>query len=127
MHTKEPKPLQCEYCQKKFSQRGNLKSHITLAPRRHTTSVNIIRKGLSKVSNDQKSHKGEPHANVNTCIYIRFHTKEKSYQCEYCLKRFSQCVHLKMHIRIHTIKEKPYQCERFAHSYIHTRQILSTH
>ena len=41
---------------------------------------------------------------------IRIHPGEKSYQCQICQKRFSQCSSLKRHARIHT-GEMPYECQ----------------
>ena len=62
------------------------------------------------------------------------HTKEKSHECEFCEKKFSQKAHLNGHIRIHT-GDRPFGCDvcyrRFSTSsnrnvHLRTRQLKNS-
>ncbi|KAM9852383.1 uncharacterized protein ACBR49_005463 [Aulostomus maculatus] len=52
-------------------------------------------------------------------------SKEKSYSCSVCEKRFNNCSHLAAHIRTHT-GERPYRCEICRKSFI-TTSALNRH
>ena len=116
-HTRE-KPFECELCEKRFNQLGNLQ--------RHKTKIHSWEK-----PNDMKNHTGEKPYECELCEKRfnqlgnlqthkrRNHTGEKPVKCKFCGKRFVSFSDLKMHRRILT-GEKPYECEfwnkRFARS-----------
>ncbi|XP_062303897.1 LOW QUALITY PROTEIN: zinc finger protein 260-like [Osmerus eperlanus] len=87
---------QCQQCNKIFSQKSNLVSHM----RTHTGEKSYQCQECNKWFS-QKS---------NLVIHMRTHTGEKPYECQRCNKRFAQKGNLVEHMRIHT-GDKPYKCQ----------------
>ena len=48
---------------------------------------------------------------------------EKSYQCTYCEKNFSQNSNLRSHLRTHN-DEKTYKCGHCIKAYTHSRKLI---
>ncbi len=96
MRTHIKRPYQCEYCQNRFFQSGDLKMHIQIHRKEKPYQCTYCQKRFSQ--------------NEHLKMHIQTHTEEKPFQCTYCQKRFTKKCALKIHIRIHT-KEKPFQCD----------------
>lgn len=84
-------------CGKIFETKGKLKKHMVVHGER---SFACMHEGCTKSFPDKSKLKR----------HQLVHTKEKHYQCEICLKRFSLDFNLRTHIRTHT-GLKPYACE----------------
>lgn len=90
------KSFKCQICNRDFTQKGNLKTHLmTHSGERpyecQTCGKNFTQKG-----------------NLDT--HVKIHTETKDHKCQYCDRGFTQRGNLKTHIRsVHT-KEKPYAC-----------------
>ncbi|XP_035259388.1 oocyte zinc finger protein XlCOF22-like isoform X2 [Anguilla anguilla] len=87
------RPYECTQCEKCFSRKSDLNSHVRIHRKLHKCSQ--CEKCFSKIS----------HFNA----HLRIHTGEKPYTCSDCGKSFSTISCLNIHQRIHT-GEKPYKC-----------------
>ena len=86
LHTGE-KDFQCQVCEKKFAQKGNLKLHMLTHTKVKAHECDICKKKFS-----QKS---------NLVTHFRIHLGEKPYGCAECGKWFTHPSGRNQHIRTH--------------------------
>jgi uncharacterized Zn-finger protein len=108
--TKERR-FQCETCDKYFTRKCNLDSHM----RYHTKEKPFV----CELCDSRFSQK------TSLTTHIRTHTKEKPFGCELCDSRFSQKAYLTKHMRTHS-NERPFGCE-LCDSRFSRKQYLTTH
>lgn len=90
------KGFKCQVCNRNFTQKGNLKTHLMTHSGERPYECRVCGKNFTQ--------KG----NLDT--HVKIHTETKDHKCQYCDRGFTQRGNLKTHIRsIHT-KEKPYAC-----------------
>ncbi|KAF5280816.1 hypothetical protein FQA39_LY17963 [Lamprigera yunnana] len=94
MHKKAQKGIECRLCNKVYSHRNSLNTHM----KSHTGSVSICDVCGKTLSSNEKLR-----------LHYRIHTGEKPYKCDYCNKCFKTSSYRAEHERIHT-GEKPYEC-----------------
>ena len=119
---------QCKYCQKCFSERISLVTHIEthltkqkLLGNEHfqesSTHDNSVKVHMSSTSthSEQKPYQckycSQYFAIESSLTKHTTHLTPNQYQCEYCQKYFSVESLLKEHIKTHKKEEKLYQCE----------------
>jgi len=90
------KRFHCEKCDKKFSAKVTLQSHIQVHMNERKFKCSYCTAAFN-VDAALKRHE-------------LIHTNERPYHCDICNLDFNQSSSLKRHIRIHT-KEKPYKCK----------------
>ena len=100
LHLRE-KPHECEFCQKRFSEKSKLQKHI------------------EAVHSKEKHHEWEfcqgrfSHKYSLQKHMMAIHLKEKLHECVICQEIFSKKAHLHGHIKAIHLKEKPHECKFF--------------
>ena len=79
-HTNE-KPYECDVCEKRFSDSGNLKKHMRIHTNEKPYECDVCDKAFRQ-SGHLKTH-------------MRIHTNEKPYECDVCERRFRESGALK--------------------------------
>ena len=76
---------ECDVCEKRFSQSGDLKRHMRIHTKEKPYECDVCEKRFTR-ADSLKNH-------------MRIHTNEKPYECDVCEKRYRRSDHLKYHMR----------------------------
>ena len=101
----EKKKVICPICKNGFSNKSNLKTHIS-------SILNKILPFKCPYPNCSKKYC----SNIRLNVHIRTHTGEKPYKCKIYLKSFNENGNLKAHMSRHEI-EKKFKCKFCDKSY----------
>ncbi|XP_064628034.1 zinc finger protein 263-like isoform X2 [Lineus longissimus] len=107
------KKFKCNFCDKSFNQKGNLKSNL---------------KGISTRISPimlERTHFIETPQTVTFERRFRSNESQKPFKCSLCEKAFAQRGNLTVHMRIHT-GEKPYNCHVCSSAFKHSN-VLKIH
>ncbi|XP_071804910.1 LOW QUALITY PROTEIN: uncharacterized protein [Asterias amurensis] len=99
IHTGE-KPYSCEFCNRHFAQKGNLKSHQLTCDQNEKA---VQKSFICNICGRGFNHK------QNLKCHIKIHTNDRAYPCDNCERRFITRSELKVHQWSHK-KEKPFYC-----------------
>ena len=89
------KKVQCPICENFFSNKSNLKTHIS-------SIHNKILPFKGPYPNCEKKYS----SNIRLNVHIRTHTGIKPFKCNICNKSFNENGNLKAHMSRHEIKKK---------------------
>ncbi|XP_078448840.1 uncharacterized protein LOC144717283 isoform X1 [Lampetra planeri] len=132
------KPFRCSVCAQRFSQRGNLKTHLRThtgeRPYRCATCGQAFSQS-AHLKSHQRTHTGEKPFRCKVCgqsfshsgnlkAHQRTHTGEKPYRCSMCGQNFSYYCSLKRHQYMHT-GEKPFQCSECNRAFLDLSSLKS--
>ena len=110
------KKVQCPICKNLFSNKSNLKTHIS-------SIHNKILPFKCPYSNCLKKYSSKTRLNV----HIRTHTGIKPYKCKICDKSFNENGNLKAHLLRHEIEKKfkCFYCEKSYKSNGHLKEHIN--
>lgn len=134
----ERKYLICEYCQKGFPKKGNLRKHMIVhipKPYRVQYTCHICAMTFDRQNNlirHVNNHDPTKHATCQFCKktfrkeymsdHLKTHTNERPYQCSVCGKTFNISRGLEMHMTCHT-KVRKYKCDLCPKTYLRAYQL----
>ncbi|KAK9882113.1 hypothetical protein WA026_018955 [Henosepilachna vigintioctopunctata] len=118
------KEYQCQFCDRAFSQKGNLMRHHQTHTGAKPFICNLCGHKFTQKSNLQKhiaTHNGDKKFECGVCHkgfvqkanlirHLRIHTGEKPFQCGICGHRFTQKGNLNKHMQLHS-SEAEYACD----------------
>uniref|UniRef100_A0A8C6LWQ3 C2H2-type domain-containing protein n=1 Tax=Nothobranchius furzeri TaxID=105023 RepID=A0A8C6LWQ3_NOTFU len=118
------KPFACELCRQRFTQKGNLDTHMRVHTGQKPFACELCGQRFSQkyhLDTHMRVHTGERPFACELCgqrfsqkttldSHMRVHTGQKPFPCELCGQRFSQKTTLDSHMRVHT-GQKPFACE----------------
>ncbi|XP_061916154.1 gastrula zinc finger protein XlCGF57.1-like [Entelurus aequoreus] len=120
---KKEKPFSCSMCGKIFSDKSNMKRHLSTHIGEKPFCCSVCGKIFLKKSAmvyHMRTHTGDKPFGCSVCdktfssksimlSHRRTHTGEKPFSCSICCKTFTQKPHMVSHMRTHT-GEKPFRC-----------------
>ncbi|XP_066993138.2 uncharacterized protein [Anabrus simplex] len=136
---KKVESFKCDHCEKTFSTKRSLVSHLRNHERRKHFLCDICGKGVTStesLSAHRRLHTGERPYVCDLCgktsntrnmfrVHLRTHTGEKPYTCDVCDKLFTQRSSLVIHKRTHT-GQRPYKCVACSKGFV-SKSALNSH